>query len=973
MLEDTQLPPLGCERLLALADRAPRQAVALARRAVECAPAGDEVVAAWANYAHGWALLCWERFDEARPLLEGARDGFERAEVALGALRCRYALLQADTIERPRAALLLEFETLAGECAGAGALAEAVQTRLYQAVLLNMLGRPGEAVALLKQIELPSSETGGPAHARWLRVRAAAAAGLGEYAQAGELLQQAERLFAALRLRVDIAKCWHEQAWTAVRQERFAEALAFYLRAEQRFARLDLRFRQARCQKDSGYIFTLIGSYEQALASTLQALHFFSEIDATREIAGCQLHLGNIYLRTGRWEAALGCYIRAEDLFGAAGAVGDQLVAVRNRAMALREQRRTAEALALARSAEQQALALDNLAEAAEASHLLAGLLADAGQSEAALERYRDAAEQFTTIGNLPAAALCEVEAGWLLLGAGRAGLARARLEAAAEMLGEQPHHRWRIDYGLARCAEAHGDLVDALECYQRASATVAGLRAELLSEELSSGVYTQAAQLHADALACAARLGAGPALLALSEEQRALVFRRSLAAQAPPLPPALRPEHESLQRAIATLIADPVHSTAVVELDRVLLAYGELLIRSRHAMSTALDERLPQALPAFELARTRAVLNKRYGDDWTVLAYMLVFEQIWIIVVTADMLDISSVSLDAGLRRVLEHATAPAYRDYTYRDFALRLGRTARPWDTLASLAEYLLPETLLARLHPHHRLIVVPGGALHALPWAALRLGEHWLIERAIVQVVPSLASLPDLLVRQADLGAGALLIGCGSFGERAAPLPGVADELTAVASSLPGPHIRLLDSEAPCAALRDRSRNGELLGCGLLHIASHAQLLPARGLAAHLKLWDDDLWLAEVAELRLGGGLVVLSACDGAAADTLPGEEVLSLSWALLGAGAGTVLATLWPIYDRATVRFMQRFYAALLVEGDAAAALAITQRALIEQSVVDELLDAEPRIWTSFAAIGAGALVTTTGGTRPAAAP
>jgi CHAT domain-containing protein len=139
-------------------------------------------------------------------------------------------------------------------------------------------------------------------------------------------------------------------------------------------------------------------------------------------------------------------------------------------------------------------------------------------------------------------------------------------------------------------------------------------------------------------------------------------------------------------------------------------------------------------------------------------------------------------------------------------------------------------------------------------------------------------------------------------------------------------------------------------------LLHLATHAQLLPKRGLTAHLKLWDGNLLLSDIAGLRLGGALVALSACDGAAADALPGEEVLSLSWAFLAAGARGVLASLWPVYDRAIIRFLAVFYDALWQHGDAALALAHAQRELIAAQQVDDDPVLEPHFWGSFVLTG-----------------
>jgi CHAT domain-containing protein len=53
-------------------------------------------------------------------------------------------------------------------------------------------------------------------------------------------------------------------------------------------------------------------------------------------------------------------------------------------------------------------------------------------------------------------------------------------------------------------------------------------------------------------------------------------------------------------------------------------------------------------------------------------------------------------------------------------------------------------------------------------------------------------------------------------------------------------------------------------------------------------------------------------VLSACESAVlGEDLP-DELVSLATGLLQAGAGAVLATLWPVDDAATVALVARFY-------------------------------------------------------------
>src|SRR5262245_55475393 len=96
MPPETDSPPPICRRILALAERDPRRAVPLARQACVVLQASHDIGHAWARYTLGWALLCWERFTQARVELQAARDHFVALDATLGVLRCRYGLLLAE-------------------------------------------------------------------------------------------------------------------------------------------------------------------------------------------------------------------------------------------------------------------------------------------------------------------------------------------------------------------------------------------------------------------------------------------------------------------------------------------------------------------------------------------------------------------------------------------------------------------------------------------------------------------------------------------------------------------------------------------------------------------------------------------------------------------------------------------------------------------------------------------------------------
>jgi len=73
-------------------------------------------------------------------------------------------------------------------------------------------------------------------------------------------------------------------------------------------------------------------------------------------------------------------------------------------------------------------------------------------------------------------------------------------------------------------------------------------------------------------------------------------------------------------------------------------------------------------------------------------------------------------------------------------------------------------------------------------------------------------------------------------------------------------------------------------------------------------------------EVAALDLGGvQWAVLSACDTGLGEVRAGEGVLGLRRAFQLAGAGTVVMSLWPVYDATSRRWMNTLYERHFIAG------------------------------------------------------
>jgi CHAT domain-containing protein len=105
--------------------------------------------------------------------------------------------------------------------------------------------------------------------------------------------------------------------------------------------------------------------------------------------------------------------------------------------------------------------------------------------------------------------------------------------------------------------------------------------------------------------------------------------------------------------------------------------------------------------------------------------------------------------------------------------------------------------------------------------------------------------------------------------------------------------------------------------------LHLACHGTYNPRSPFTSGLKLADRDLTLGDLLDehppILAAARLVVLSACDSAAVDPTNPDEVLGLPAAVIFAGAGAVVSSLWQIKDWSTAVFMAKFYELLRANG------------------------------------------------------
>ncbi len=272
------------------------------------------------------------------------------------------------------------------------------------------------------------------------------------------------------------------------------------------------------------------------------------------------------------------------------------------------------------------------------------------------------------------------------------------------------------------------------------------------------------------------------------------------------------------------------------------------------------------------------------------------------------------------------------------------------------------LLMEPLAAAgvLAGRSRLLIVPHGALTYLPFAALidPATGRYLVEDYTVTQLPSAAVLPALRGR-----AGRPAVHGASDFQAFAPfhrdLPGSLEEVETLGATS-GAETRIGDRAT------ESEIRGALANARIVHIATHGVLNGRNPMFSHLEVHPDRdavvesdgrLEVHEILGLEVRSDLVFLSGCDtglgrSGSGAVEPGEDYATLARALLYAGARDVVATLWPLEDRAAARFAVGFYGAFESQG-AAVALAAAQRRMIESAEF-----ASPAYWASYVLSGSG---------------
>lgn len=279
--------------------------------------------------------------------------------------------------------------------------------------------------------------------------------------------------------------------------------------------------------------------------------------------------------------------------------------------------------------------------------------------------------------------------------------------------------------------------------------------------------------------------------------------------------------------------------------------------------------------------------------------------------------------------------------------------------------------------------RLVIVPDGPLHILPFTALARGdEKFLIEWKPLRTVVSATVYAELkglrntpkkpgpqvvafgdpvypsVANQSNArGASAELRSAAGNGLKLTRLPFSREEVNGIG--------KLYGQEGQVylagAATEERAKSATA-NARYVHFAAHGFLDERFPLNSFLALTipekaaagkDNGLLQAwEILEqVRLSADLVVLSACQTGMGKEMSGEGLIGLTRAFQYAGARSIVASLWNVDDSRTAELMKSFYAQLHEGKSKDEALRAAQQAMLATRS-----SSHPFYWAAFTLIG-----------------
>src|SRR5918998_984984 len=777
----------------------------------------------------------------------------------------------------------------------------------------------------------------------------------------------------------------------------YEEALVAYAAAEEHYRTLGMTERLGEILDNRGAILLLLGRGKEALAAHEGAAAIFAAAGLILSHAKALSNIGEANRQLADYRRSLDAFERARRLYDSLGALADKGLLLIDTAGAYLELNLYAEALAAYQKAHALLRHAGMVHDRARALWGIGSTLIARSEFEEAETALAEAADLFAAADNAPLLSGVMLEQAALQEVRGNHGAAVAIARRALSLVSERdwsvqrvyahlrladlvlpdaaeaeshlleasrlaehlalPHLRYRLEERLGslrrlqgRDEEARVLLEAAVDEIERLRGTVAHetIRASFLRDK--TAVYEELLRLH---LAKGTQKASHRAfIIAERAKSRALVDLLT----------------GVVAKGVGTNVDDALAGRIRDSQSELNVTYTQLLGGADEAESgvplpnlrgraATLEEEIKQlrlraaATPDLFAPPEASDSSEHFQPDVALLAYHIVGDEVMAFInAQGGIRVVRNLASAATVRRLVQQLDVQWDRLGANREFVEQhmplLERLTR--QVLASLYE-----GLMRPLEPHlneaastgsegalppHKLAIVPHGLLHRVPFHALFDGESYLLERFEVSYAPS-ANVYSLCQKRISRGFDRALV----LGVADPSIPAVAEETQAVVRHLPVAEL-LRDEQATVEALRSK-----VPGCGVLHLACHGMFRVDNPMFSSLKVGDGWLAASDVMRLDLAGALVTLSACESGRNEVFAGDELMGLTRAFLGAGATTLVASLWLVQDETTAELMENWYEHLSEGVGRTTALRNAQLALKDKYP-------HPYYWAPFVLIG-----------------
>lgn len=271
-------------------------------------------------------------------------------------------------------------------------------------------------------------------------------------------------------------------------------------------------------------------------------------------------------------------------------------------------------------------------------------------------------------------------------------------------------------------------------------------------------------------------------------------------------------------------------------------------------------------------------------------------------------------------------------------------------------------------AIIEGHGSLLIISDGPLNYVPFESIPrsasksdMRPKYMIDSHQISYAYSYTSLQATAAAALDFPLGLMALApdfersssADARGSDWNPIPGARREVEQVSTLFPEKEVRTSAANFEWF-LANKGRHQ------VIHLATHAYVDEAEPFKSGLLLdagpeagRQGVLHVEDLYSMSIPAELVVLSACNTGFGKVQKGEGVVSLAHAFSHAGASSVMMTMWPANDAATLNLIINFYEKLHAGYGKSASLTAAKRQYLSES---DAFRSHPYFWSGMVFVG-----------------